>query len=145
MPIRPWLSYALKLGNRVYWTFIFPFFFKEFFFTHRPLEYELFFSRSIDGNLTDTLIPGLSGPRSNCEERYSTLSKYPGLEPHHQMKFCVILRTTYLEGEILLFYMGYNQRILSLCNRALLVRDTNIYIDNKMIHRQLFVFWDTLR
>ena len=83
------LFYALKLRNRIYCMFIFTFFvqmfLKRFFFAHCPIEYEQFANRPIcfiDGTLT-LLIKVDQGVMVMKE--YSTLPKFPKLEPPHQM------------------------------------------------------------
>ena len=46
----------------------------------------------IDETLTGTRTPGQSWPGCNGKKKYLIFLKTPGLEPHHQVQFSVILR-----------------------------------------------------
>ena len=59
------------------------------------IEYKPFLYQSIkaiDGALTGTIIPG------QAKKGFSTLHKFPEIEPHLQMKFIVITRSPILQG-----------------------------------------------
>ena len=81
------------LENRVDCTFIFTFFvwlFLKIFFVN---EYELFLNKRIwliDGTLTSTTVSFLRRPESNSNEEVAHFRKVSGLEPNHQIQFCVI-------------------------------------------------------
>ena len=106
MPIDQGLFYVNMLGNCIHYTFIVTFFVFLFwivdFFLHLVLlknnvEKDLFdlsigFKQVL--SLRDWIELGIMSMK-----RYSTLFRFPELEPHHRMQFRVIPR-------ILLFYEG---------------------------------------
>ena len=97
---------AKRLGNHVHCTF----FFVLFYLTHIPIKYNDFQADLFDPKrvLTHWVRVG---------KGYLTLTKFPKLEPCHQMQFKVISRST-LWGGVLLLFKAYRKRIVSPTNRA---------------------------